>query len=291
MGVVPYLKTNFTMMKTTQQTILIPWDFTDKAAFALEHALVVAKITGNDIVLVHIIKTQEELEPATKRLTMIAENTHNEHGIEVKAIVREGSIFTTIGEVAAEIDADLVIMGTHGVKGMQKITGSWALKVIVSAKVPFLVVQAPPASQLYEKVVFPIDFKKENREKLAWVNYFAKHYHSKIYIIRPQSHDAKFKKETTTNIVLAKKYLEDKNIEFEIKISDDKVDFANATINYSKEIGADVILVMTTKNINLADYILGAPEQQIIANEAKIPVMCINPRPPKLGWFSAQGAS
>ena len=35
---------------------------------------------------------------------------------------------------------------------------------------------------------------------------------------------------------------------------------------------------MTTKNIRFQDYVLGASEQQIIANEAKIPVMCVNPR-------------
>jgi len=35
---------------------------------------------------------------------------------------------------------------------------------------------------------------------------------------------------------------------------------------------------MTTRDISLADYALGANEQQIIANKAKVPVMCVNPR-------------
>jgi hypothetical protein len=34
---------------------------------------------------------------------------------------------------------------------------------------------------------------------------------------------------------------------------------------------------MTTKNIGFADYVMGADEQYIISNSAKIPVMCINP--------------
>ena len=47
-------------------------------------------------------------------------------------------------------------MGTHGMKGMQKLTGSWALKVIVKSKVPFIVVQDPPADQeRYHNIVFP----------------------------------------------------------------------------------------------------------------------------------------
>jgi hypothetical protein len=38
-----------------------------------------------------------------------------------------------------------------------------------------------------------------------------------------------------------------------------------------------MIVVLTTKNINFQDYVLGADEQKIIANSAKIPVMCVNP--------------
>ena len=64
-------------------------------------------------------------------------------------------IFSTIGEVATEIDANLVIMGTHGIRGMQKLTGSWALKVIVGSKAPFLVVQGPPESDQLHDIVFP----------------------------------------------------------------------------------------------------------------------------------------
>ncbi len=38
----------------------------------------------------------------------------------------------------------MVIMGTHGIKGLQKYTGSWALKVIIGSSVPFLVIQDKP---------------------------------------------------------------------------------------------------------------------------------------------------
>jgi hypothetical protein len=39
-----------------------------------------------------------------------------------------------------------------------------------------------------------------------------------------------------------------------------------------------MMLIMTTKNIGTLDYVLGASEQFIIANTARIPVMCVNPR-------------
>jgi ABC-type Fe3+ transport system substrate-binding protein len=36
-------------------------------------------------------------------------------------------------------------------------------------------------------------------------------------------------------------------------------------------------MIMTTKYITFVDYMFGAHEQKIIANSAKIPVMCVNP--------------
>ena len=53
---------------------------------------------------------------------------------------------------------------------------------------------------------------------------------------------------------------------------------------------ADAILLMTTRDIGFTDYVLGPQEQYIIANNERIPVICINPRPAKIGGgFSASG--
>ncbi len=43
-------------------------------------------------------------------------------------------------------------------------------------------------------------------------------------------------------------------------------------------IKADLILIVTTKSITFADYMVGAPEQYIIANSSRIPVCCVNPK-------------
>jgi len=48
-----------------------------------------------------------------------------------------------------KIGALMVVMGTHGIKGMQKLMGSWALKVITSSKVPFIAVQDTPKADVF----------------------------------------------------------------------------------------------------------------------------------------------
>ena len=265
-------------MTKIKNSILVTWDFTKVSEYALEHAIRISKIVENPIALIHIVKKKEEAEEAYAKMSAIIDELKKKHKVELQVIVKEGNIFSTIGKVASEIDANLVIMGTHGIKGMQKLTGSWALKVIVSSKVPFIVVQDEPSTNPFHDIVFPIDFRMENKEKLAWVNYLAKYYRSKIHIFKENITDSILKKRTNNNLIFAKKILESKNINYDIHTALGKKSFPEETIDFAQKINASLILVMTTKNIGLKDYVLGANEQQIIANSAKIPVMCINPR-------------
>jgi len=278
------------METTKRKIIMVPWDFSEKAEFALEHAIRLGKILNTDIELIHIVKKEKELEDATNRLNQVIEETDKKHGVKPMSLIKVGNIFTTISEIATEMHAEMVIMGTHGMKGMQKLTGSWALKVITGSKVPFIVVQKPPTTHGFTNIVFPVDFRKENKEKINWIYYIARLYNSKFYIIKAKSTDKKFIKGIHSNLLFTKKFLSNNQIPYEIHTAEGKKDFTTETIEFAHQIDADLILIMTTKNINLADYVIGAHEQQIISNKYQIPVMCINPRPGKIAsGFSATG--
>jgi nucleotide-binding universal stress UspA family protein len=278
------------METTAKKTIMVTWDFTDKAEFALEHAIQLSKPLNTDVELVHIVKKDKEIEEATKKLNDVVEATRKKFQVKPLVLVRVGNIFTTITELAVELNAEMVIMGTHGMKGMQKLIGSWALKVIAGSKVPFIVVQAPPATHGFEKIVFPLDFRKENKEKINWMYYVARLYHSKFFIIKSKTSDARFVKGIHSNLMFTKKFLDNNLIPYEIETAPGKKDFATEIIEYAHNIGADLLLIMTTKDINITDYVIGAQEQMIISNKYQIPVMCINPRPGKIGGgFSATG--
>lgn len=259
--------------------IVVPWDFTDVAQNALAHAAKIAKVLDNSITLLHIAKTDKDNEDTLPKLQQVAAEAEASTGLKVDAVVLVGTIFTTIGEYTKNNDdINLVIMGTHGMKGMQKLTGSWALKVIVSSYVPFIVVQdAPLENSSYSKIVFPVDFKNENREKLVWAIYFGKIFNAKICFIKQEVSDSNLVKKVNTNLSFAKKYLSKYDVEFEIETATGGK-FEEKTMEYAKRIDADLMLIMTTKNIGTLDYVLGASEQYIIANTARIPVMCVNPR-------------
>jgi nucleotide-binding universal stress UspA family protein len=170
-------------------------------------------------------------------------------------------------------------MGTHGMKGTQKLFGSKALKVLTGSNAPFIVVKAKPTESLrISNVVFPIDFKSENKEKLQWAIYIGRNFQSKVHLFKYPVSDSDLQKKVNTNLNFAIRFLKQNNIEYEIHTAPKKGSFANATIRFSRKIKADLIILMTTKHITFLDYMFGADEQEIIDNSAKIPVMCVNPR-------------
>jgi nucleotide-binding universal stress UspA family protein len=260
-----------------KKPIVVPWDYSPKAECALLHAIDFALALDREVILVHITKDAIDNALNVERLNLIAEDVMRKYGIRPGVIVRTGNIFTEIKNIIAEYDAQLAVMGTHGLKGLQKFTGSWALKVITGSKAPFIVVQDKPTAADIRKVVLPLDFKLEERQKLVWVKFIAETFKCKFYLCYIENSDQLIRKRTQANISAAIKYLESNQINYELQRLAGRDGLAVETVNFAQSVGSGLIIIMTTKNIRFQDYVLGAAEQQIIANEAKIPVMCVNP--------------
>jgi nucleotide-binding universal stress UspA family protein len=277
-------------MEENQKLIVVPWDFTHVAEHALAHAVKISRMVGNEICLLHIVDTGiSASDEGQKKILLqhVTEENSKKYNLHISSQIVKGSIFKAIAEFANDKEASIVVMGTHGMKGMQKLTGSWALKVIVKSKVPFIVVQDPPVDQeRYHNIVFPVDFRNENKEKIKMAIFMGKFFDSKIHIFVTTTTDKNLLKKTNININFAIKYLIQNNIEYEIH-EVQRGNFAQQTLDFSQKINADLILIMTTKNITVADYVMGASEQYIIANSSRIPVCCVNPKATfaKMGQF------
>jgi hypothetical protein len=155
---------------------------------------------------------------------------------------------------------------------------------------PFLVIQDKPKSSKFDKIVFPIDFRTENKEKVNYVNYLAANFNAKFLLFKRKVADKGFKKKIASNLLYVETFLKNNNVQYEIFNAEGNLSFEKETVKFAKEQGADMILVLTTRDINFIDYLMAAKEQYVIANPEKIPVMCINPKPAKLSsGFRASG--
>jgi nucleotide-binding universal stress UspA family protein len=268
-------------MDQVKNVLLVTWDFTQMSENAFLHALKLSHSVESQIRLVHVIKAGDpnlraEAEGKLKKEIARLQATYK---VLCSSIILEGSLFSAISDYTREGDAIMVIMGTHGIKGLQKYFGSHALKVIIGSSIPYIVIHDKPGNMdRYSNIVFPIDFKSENKEKLQWAIYLGKYFNSKVHLFKAPVTDSSLVKKVNVNLNFAIRFLIQNNLDYEIHTAKKTNNFGKEIIAFSKENSADLILITTTKHITFLDYLFGASEQYIIDNHAGIPVMCVNPK-------------
>ncbi len=265
----------------SKNTILVPTDFSKVADCAMNHALKLAEHTDGQVYLLHVVAGRNDVAETRRKLQVEIEKAHRENSkVPVRELVRIGSIYDDIGDAASEINADLIVMGTHGMRGMQFITGSRALRVITSSKVPFIVVQERRIKEGgYDSIVVPLDLHKETRQKLTLVAEMAKAFNSKVHLITPREDDEFLHNQLQNHIKFANQFLGERGISHDATIAqEDSGDFVKAVVRHAVNVDADLIAIMNMAQGNIFG-VLGVPyEQEVITNEAMIPVMCMNPR-------------
>ncbi|MCC6252183.1 MAG: universal stress protein [Bacteroidia bacterium] len=263
-------------MSKKKITIVVPTDFSKVAESATEHAIGLCNSLGNaEIILLHILGKEKEKEEAEIKLQKIAEKLSKSSGVKIGYKTRVGNIFEDIGAAAQKLKAKLIIMGTHGVKGMQYITGSYAVKVITHSTVPFIVVQERGFRQGYNNIVLPFDLSKDTKQKLDFAINIAKVFNSKIHIVYPKETDEFLSSAIRNNIALVKSELTNNNLDFDAKEVEGS--FVKQFLNYAASQDADLIAIVNSQEVGLPEILAGTDERQIITNEAKIPTMIINP--------------
>ena len=146
-------------MTTTIQHILVAHDFGETSHAAFAYALDLAEQLGARITVVHAYEVPVYGFPEGMALTadvmgriqaVSAEALDSviararRPGVEIDRMLRQGPAWSEIGAAAAEIGADLIVIGTHGRRGLaHALLGSVAEKVVRSAQCPVLTVHGP----------------------------------------------------------------------------------------------------------------------------------------------------
>ena len=259
--------------------LLVPTDFTEVAHTAINHAVRIAETTKGEVILLNVVKSKEEMSSATEKMAeeeKIAKSFNPD--CNVKSVVRIGNIFDDIGQAADEIGANLIIMGTHGASGWQKVVGSHALKVITNSSVPFIVVQKQiMRPSVYDNIVVPLDLHNETKQKLEIVSSMANYFKSKVHLISPYESDEFLLHKLKANIAWGKKYLSGKGVKSDAHIGAKGANFIDEILNLTADVDADLISIMNLQKNSLMGMLVSAYEQSLITNELQTPVLCVNP--------------
>jgi universal stress protein A len=140
------------------QKILVPIDFSTPCSKAFKYALGFARQFGSQIIMIHVIEpagvveteqsgvegmpqTQSEAALADEKMQALADASRD-GSLHITSGVRRGVATNEIVQAAEELDVDLIIMATHGIRGWKHFgLGSTADRVARAAPCPVLVVR------------------------------------------------------------------------------------------------------------------------------------------------------
>ena len=261
--------------------LLVPTDFSEVAQSAMQHAIKFAEIIKADVTLLHVVSSREDVEQAKQKLNKeITLGNSFSNICKITSFVRIGNIFEDIGDVAAELGISLIFMGTHKASRWQKIVGSRAIKVITSSPVPFIVTQEKLMnSNGYDNIVVPLDLNVETKQKIELVAKIAHYFDSNVHLLTNDNSDEFIKTKLKANQIWASNYLESKDIKNSSHLVEQGDSLTEGIFKLSKELDADLIAIMNLADETVLGLFENSFQEEIVANDLKVPVLCVNPHP------------
>lgn len=136
--------------------LLVPVDFGDVSAAAIKLARELAAALRADIALVHahsgLSVPYSELPPALVERELSGAELGAERALQAlaarsgaeRAVIRHGEPADVVLAVAVEIGASMIVMGTHGRRGLPRLVlGSVAERVVRESPIPVVTVRLP----------------------------------------------------------------------------------------------------------------------------------------------------
>ena len=192
--------------KQLVREILAPTDFSDESNAGIHYAVQLAEKLGVGLSLLHVIEPlpvtegmkgfpllptrPEVISKARHQLeSLLHRNTRKR--VPSKILVRTARAYHGIIKAAAEQNADLIVMATHGYSGVNHaLLGSTAERVVRHAPCSVLTVRVPnltketalPSLKL-ERLLVPMDFSDLSKLALPWAVYFGKAFDAEVMLL------------------------------------------------------------------------------------------------------------
>jgi nucleotide-binding universal stress UspA family protein len=271
------------------KTILVPTDFSMYGFNATRTAASLAEQTHAKIVLQHNVQTLMEwshMTPGEHREHMdildksvLSDNKLNElmgtfslRHLNVSKVVTQGITYEEIINEAKKDGVDIIVLGSHGNEQHDRFfIGSNIQKVLREAPCPVMTVNREIPYPQWKKVVVPLSFDEDVSHAFLSIKKLALELGSTIhllYVNTPQ----RFKNEKEIRGKMQGLIHQHPELKFETAIYNHQ-EIENGIIEYSHDIKADWIAMVTHNRNKRQKYLIGKTET--IAFKSDIPLLAV----------------
>jgi nucleotide-binding universal stress UspA family protein len=269
--------------------IIVPIDFSGEATQGLEMAILFSAVKAVNIQMVYVQRissdflpgaAEEELKKSKEKFEDMVRlySPRLKNNSKLSYIVKRGKVYEEVVNQANAFENSLIAASTHGASGFEEFfIGSNAFKIISVSERPVLVIRRGKAPSAIRKIVMPIDISPDSRQKVQLTLDLAKLFGAEIHIVTITSSKSKRIHERLasykTQIV---RLISGKGIVYHTKsiVAQDMVD---KLVEYTDNIGADLISIVSERGNSVSNLILGNTTQELL-NKTNVPVLTIPPR-------------
>ncbi|WP_372950077.1 universal stress protein [Mariniphaga sp.] len=278
-------------MEHTIKKILVPVDFNEPSAQAVNYAGALARKVNAEILLLNVIYTpgllaqffsdSENLVKITgqakEKLIELAGALKNKiPEIVVGTRVESGKPYEKILSLSEEWGANMVILGeNHQCGNPEDELGTTVYHVTLKSKVPVLTLKGD-ISRMKDHIVVPLDLTKKTSEQLSAALYYGLEYNAVIHLVSVLAGGIE-KKESRIYKKLkeAKDVLEQKGVKCKMKLyKRSEIPPFKRVLEYAENVDAGMILLMTHQEGYTYDNYIGAFAHHIM-NLSKVSILSI----------------
>lgn len=270
----------------TMKRILVPIDFSKTSEFAAKMASRIAKKSGADIYLLHMIELPTgivdmgaganfSIPESMLYLRKIKERLveYKEKYFDSKTTVHHSILFLHpyegIEKYTKKINPDIIVMGSKGHSEFDEILiGSNTEKVVRTSETPVLVVKKNERKFRIKNIVFASDFaNEEEKEVLRKVKVFADNFGSKIHLLKvntPSNFESTYEARTSIQ-----DYIKDINLDkYTVNIYSD-VSIEKGILHFAQELDADLISLCTHGRSGISHLFTSSVTKNLTKNALK----------------------
>jgi len=271
--------------------ILVPTDFSEQASNALEVAYHIAKKSGAELILIHVVEDttvtsihytgEMDLPNMEDKLFVVrmvekskndlAEIQNKYSDINIRTQLRIGSPYHNIKDYVNEEGVDFIVMGTKGSSGLEEfLIGSNAEKVVRHAECPVLTIHSKIDNFEFKDIVYATGLEDDSEYCIRVVKELQKLYNSKIHFVRINTPN-NFESDREALPAL-KKYAEECGFSnYDVHVYNESSE-EEGIIYFAEYIKADMIAMATHGRTGLAHLLTGSIAEDVV-NHAKRPVL------------------
>lgn len=269
--------------------IIVPLDFSDESMNGLELSVMISSKTKANIQMVYVIKKisdfgqvsrEEEQRSAKNKLQEIKSSLEHKlaSGVKLSHIIKKGKVYDEVVEQAESFDDSVIVVSTHGASGFEEFfIGSNALKIITACECPVIVIKHGVMPKSFKKILLPVDYTRDTRQKVPYTLKIAKYFESQVHIMGISGgQDQELHQRIKSWSKQVSDYFEENGIEV-VNTFRRGDSVSDMIVEYTNDEKIDLISIMTDQGSALSNFVLGNNAQQLIS-KSPVPVLCITPK-------------